>query len=199
MYYTDCICAAPRYLLKRFSNGSSMDFQYVYIHTFKYWVMVPVLCVVEFSKLCFTSFLVSYFGPETPTLDKLINGVCVSRFSLWTSIWDSKFQFHEIPSSIHVTHLLYTCAIYHRDILPVFLKVRINNSTWNLLICSIWNSFNQSMLHVYRRPQLSNLWWMPNSVCMGFDTAMKTGSSRRFKRYPTTYIWVSSRLPFTED
>ena len=22
---------------------------------------------------------------------------------------------------------------------------------------------------------------------------------RRFKRYPTTYVWVSSRLPFTED
>ena len=38
-------------------------------------------------------------------------------------------------------------------------------------------------------PQLSNLWWMPNSVCMGFDTVTKTGSSRQFKRYPTTYMW----------
>ena len=47
--------------------------------------------------------------------------------------------------------------------------------------------------------QLSNLWWMPNSVCMGFDIAMRTGSSKRFKRYPTTYIWVSSQLPFTKD
>ena len=28
--------------------------------------------------------------------------------------------------------------------------------------------------------QLSNLWWMPNSVSKGFDTAMKMGSSRRF-------------------
>ena len=27
---------------------------------------------------------------------------------------------------------------------------------------------------------------IPNSVSKGFDTAMKTGSSRRFKRYPTT-------------
>ena len=43
--------------------------------------------------------------------------------------------------------------------------------------------------------QLSNLWWIPNSVSKGFDTAMKTGSSRRFKRYPTTYNWVSSRPP----
>ena len=32
-------------------------------------------------------------------------------------------------------------------------------------------------------PQLSNLWWIPNSVSKGFDTAMKRGSSRRFKRY----------------
>ena len=47
--------------------------------------------------------------------------------------------------------------------------------------------------------KLSNLWWMPNSLSNGFDTAMKTGSSRRFKRYPTTYRWVSSWLPFTVD
>ena len=48
-------------------------------------------------------------------------------------------------------------------------------------------------------PQLSNLWWIPNSVSKGFDAAMKTGSSRRFKPYPTTYRWVSSWLPFTVD
>ena len=47
------------------------------------------------------------------------------------------------------------------------------------------------------RTQLWNLWWMLNSVRLGFGTATKTGSSRRFKRYPTTYMWVSSRLPFT--
>ena len=45
----------------------------------------------------------------------------------------------------------------------------------------------------------SPLWWMQNSVCMGFDTAMKTGSSRWLKQYPTTYMWVSSWLPFTVD
>ena len=44
-------------------------------------------------------------------------------------------------------------------------------------------------------PQISNLWWMPNSVSKGFDTAVKMGSSRRFKRYPTTYRWVSRQLP----
>ena len=47
--------------------------------------------------------------------------------------------------------------------------------------------------------QLSNLWWMPNSVGIGFSPTMKTGSSRRFKRYPTTYRWVSSWIPFTVD
>ena len=50
-----------------------------------------------------------------------------------------------------------------------------------------------------KTPQLSNLQWMPNSVSMGFVTAMKTGTSRRFKRYATTCRWVSSQLPFTED
>ena len=52
-----------------------------------------------------------------------------------------------------------------------------------------------------RGAQLSNLWWMPNSVTKGFDTAMKVGSSRWFKRYPTTYIWVLSWLSisFTVD
>ena len=48
-------------------------------------------------------------------------------------------------------------------------------------------------------PQLSNLWWMPNSVSIGFGTAMKMGSSRRFKWHPTTPRWVSSQLPFTVD
>ena len=51
----------------------------------------------------------------------------------------------------------------------------------------------------YTSPQLSNLWWIPNSVSKGFDAVMKTGSSRRFKRYPSTYMWVSSWLPFTVD
>ena len=50
-----------------------------------------------------------------------------------------------------------------------------------------------------RTTQLSNLRWMPNTVSKGFDNAMKTGSSRRFKQYPTTYRGVSSWLPFSVD
>ena len=43
-------------------------------------------------------------------------------------------------------------------------------------------------------------WWMPKSVSKGFSPAIGPGSSRRFKIYPiTTYMQVSSRLPFTED
>ena len=48
-------------------------------------------------------------------------------------------------------------------------------------------------------PKRSNLRWMPNSDIKGFDTAMKTGSSIQVKRYPTTYMWVSSWFPFTMD
>ena len=44
--------------------------------------------------------------------------------------------------------------------------------------------------------QLSNLWWMPSSDNIGFG---QTGSSRQFKRYPTTFMWVLSWLPFTVD
>ena len=40
---------------------------------------------------------------------------------------------------------------------------------------------------------------MSNSVCVGFDTAMRTGSSKRLKRFPATHWCVLSRLPFTVD
>ena len=50
-----------------------------------------------------------------------------------------------------------------------------------------------------RVTELSNLWWMPNSVGMGFDTVTKMGSSRKWERYPTTNMWVSSQLPVTKD
>ena len=33
-----------------------------------------------------------------------------------------------------------------------------------------------------------------NSVRKGFDTAMRKGSSRRFKPYPTTYTYKSVKL-----
>ena len=67
----------------------------------------------------------------------------------------------------------------------------------------MWQGFCQGQKWIYDDTitvtQLSNLWWVPNSVSIGFGPAMKTGSSRRFKRYPTTYMWVSSQLPFTVD
>ena len=48
---------------------------------------------------------------------------------------------------------------------------------------------NTYMLRSKLQPtQLSNLWWMPNSVRIGFGPATKTGSSKRFKRYPTTWF-----------
>ena len=48
----------------------------------------------------------------------------------------------------------------------------------------------ESVKTEYYASQLSNLWWISNSVSKGFDTAMKTGSSRRFKRY----VYVSVKL-----
>ena len=37
-------------------------------------------------------------------------------------------------------------------------------------------------------------------ICQqGYGPTMITGSSRPFLRYPTTHVWISSRLPVTED
>ena len=69
-------------------------------------------------------------------------------------------------------------------------------SKWNIMVSWLVSSIGK-VLKI--SSQLSNLWWMPNSVSKGFDTAMRTGSSRRFKRYPTTYMWVLSWLPFTVE
>ena len=54
-------------------------------------------------------------------------------------------------------------------------------------------------IRIVMESQLSKLWWMPNSVRIGFGPAMKTGTSRGFKLYPATYSWVSSQYPFTVD
>ena len=72
-----------------------------------------------------------------------------------------------------------------------------NNDLWRTTLPTASTSSNQQQV-IHWQTQLSNLWRIPNSVSKGFDTAMWMGSSRRFKRYPTTYMWVSSQLPFTE-
>ena len=81
--------------------------------------------------------------------------------------------------------------------------------TWGHLIHEILKYLGT--FHMYRDPsdcpcpflaslsQLSDLWWMLNSVCLGFGTIMRTGSSRWFKLHPTTCMWVSSWLLFTVD
>ena len=66
--------------------------------------------------------------------------------------------------------------------------------------CSLKSStWSNIELRVHWVTQLSNLQWMPNSVSIGFGTAMKTGSSRRFRRYSTTSTWVLSWLSFIVD
>ena len=42
----------------------------------------------------------------------------------------------------------------------------------------------------------SNVWCFPNSLSIGFGPAMKTHSSRWFKRHPTAYMWFPNWLPF---
>ena len=59
----------------------------------------------------------------------------------------------------------------------------------------IWCLFSNTFTFTPYK-QLSNLLGILKSVSIVFCTAMKSGSLRRFKRYPTTYRWVSSQLPF---
>ena len=79
-------------------------------------------------------------------------------------------------------------------------RVATDHDNWSY---GAWKNFTAETLGLsfiaFNDSQLSNLWRIPNSVRKGFGPAMKMGSSRRFKRYPTTYMWVSSRLPFTVD
>ena len=51
-------------------------------------------------------------------------------------------------------------------------------------IAETWSGFFRSS-ELAPPPKIKRkLVWMPNSVSKGFDTAMKAGSSRQFKRYP---------------
>ena len=91
-------------------------------------------------------------------------------------------------------HVLRFSCVANNEALIVFCSYLIRMGCFigdGLLLDKYWQHHNVT--------QLSNLWRIPNSVRIGFDPAMKMGSSRRFKRYPTTYMWVSSWLPFTMD
>ena len=58
--------------------------------------------------------------------------------------------------------------------------IKLSNPSWREVISDRFLTFHPS--------QLSNLLLISNSVIIGFGPAMKTTSSRRFKRYPTTYV-----------
>ena len=97
------------------------------------------------------------------------------------------FRVRFVEETVHQGHstLDFVVSSAHDD---YELAVRI-------IHCPEWRqSLNTSQPHhpglcpltqlspLYCHTQLSNLWWMPNWVSKVFDTAMKTGSSRRFKR-----------------
>ena len=79
------------------------------------------------------------------------------------------------------------------------LNLRINVLKEFVFIAGCGFTWKIKAIKKQKGIQLSNLWWMPNSVHIGFGAAVKTGSTRQFKRHPTAYKWVSSQLPLTED
>ena len=121
-------------------------------------------------------------------------GWCKKKTHLWSASKQrlSK-QWAPTPESV-VTSFLFSCLTATAT--PQGMLAQWIPSKWNIMVSWLVSSI-EKVLKI--SAQLSNLWWMPNSVSKGFDTAMKTGSARRFQRYPTTYMWVSSWLPFTVD
>ena len=79
-----------------------------------------------------------------------------------------------------------------RDLeLPNYCLYNITWSSWTGLtpFYQIYANNSPTLLFMdwfHSSSQLSNLWWMPNSVPIGFGPAVKMGSSRRFKWYSTT-------------
>ena len=63
--------------------------------------------------------------------------------------------------------------------------------TFNIKIhLSVYTCF--TVVEIDWQIQLFNVRCLPNSVCIGFGPAMKKGSSRRFKQYPTAYVSFKS-------
>ena len=127
---------------------------------------------------------------------------CRQHFLLYLTI-NFHAAHHFIPSSTF--QALYACTstssvpYYFRPILRAFI-MRHNKCfshsmlLWLLSIYSSFISYFREYFWYFTVAQLANLWWMPKSVSIGFGTAMKTDSSRRFKRYYTTYMWVGFPL-----
>ena len=148
-------------------------------------------------------------------------------FSISSKVRDGKYfleTFADILSLFLCSTMRYALCfasfrllmLTHEAALPLRRKkaqgTRANDNSWSfgllsLLIRRIKDRSNhyyfQFLDRLYRALEetttLSNLRWMASSVSKGFDTAMKTGSSRRFKWYPKTCMWVSSWLPFNMD
>ena len=116
------------------------------------------------------------------------SGGNLNHLSWFLRYFNHKFSISEVIWQLLMVWRTLVCIIYY----PTW--------TWpSVLMYCVKASHCVHVWYIYYPPQLSNLWWMPNSVSKGFDTTMRMGSSRQVKRYPTAYRWVSSQLPFTED
>ena len=149
---------------------------YVFLHLTLFCLFI--LHTYHFYINAALVFLMTAHGTVSLLEEHWIN---LNKFSKYSpSSFTVKKQCSRISDIGNSPSLKETCF---NTCVPPSLSSRIQNDSW-------FRSWNQT------GSQLSNLWWIPNSVCVGFGPAMKMGSSRW---YPTTFMWVSSRLPFTVD
>ena len=150
------------------------------------WRYNPIVGLYGSMNDAITALFIRWLLQETCNFISLL----WSKQKVWVGLLAATFS-NRIPLYDLCDTVWVCCALFKNKVLTTTCLWDYNKlnshaarfNFWDLLYCT----------------QLSNLWWMPNSVSKCFGTAMRTGSSRRFKRYPTTYMWVSSWFPFTVD
>ena len=96
----------------------------------------------------------------------------------------SKTQFENIITQKTAQVIAWNSLDRRTKISPVNVQILMVMQCQGFAMCLpvIWKKDDSCCTGFFQDlSQLSNLRWIPNSVSKGFDTAMKTGSSRRFK------------------
>ena len=103
---------------------------------------------------------------------------CSSPFPHWCCLSLTYVPWRPQAAPVPLLHLFAPCSTHSWG--------------WRRPAC-LWNgrallpdACCQRQGHKHSSSQLSNLWWMPNSLSKHFGTAMRKGSSRSLQWYPTT-------------
>ena len=119
--------------------------------------------------------------------------VCIFVWGLWKDVIQYRWHCWQIVCKCSKLSLIKSMIFLFSfiDCSSLFSQLQVKEEQSQVLKDLFGRFETERQLAFW--PQLCNLWWIANSVSKGFDTAMRTGSSRWFKGCITTYVWVSSR------